>query len=99
MVGCGCLHEGSAHADRQVEVLEALAVALGVDELLDVRVLDRQHAHVSAPTLATLLDVLGGAIEDAHEGNRPRGRAARGGYSVSSRPEPREGEADPASGL
>jgi hypothetical protein len=50
-VGLHGLHEGVGDADRDVEVLQVAGV-LGVDELLDVRVVAAQHAHLRAAARA-----------------------------------------------
>jgi hypothetical protein len=65
-------HEVVGDADRDVEVRE-VALVLGVDEVLDVRVVAAQHAHLRAAARAGRLDRLAGAVEHAHV----RDRAAR----------------------
>ena len=67
-VGIDGLHERIGDADRDVEVGE-VAVVLGVDEVLDVRMVAAQHAHLGAATGTCRFDGLAGAVEDAHVGD------------------------------
>ena len=91
-VGLHGLHErvGDAHGD--VEVGE-VALVLGVDEALDVRVVAAQHAHLRAAARSRGLDRLARLVEDAHVGDRaararvgaldPRALGADGGEVVA----------------
>src|SRR5450759_3479702 len=67
LVGVDGAHEGVGDGHRDVEVVEAVVVLLGPDEVEDVRVIDAHDAHVGAAPRAALLDGLGGGIEDVHE--------------------------------
>ncbi len=71
-----CLHEGIRDADGDVEVGE-VALVLGVDEHLDVRMVAAQHAHLGAAARAGGFHRLAGAVEDAHVGHRPRSARMR----------------------
>jgi hypothetical protein len=75
-VGFDGLHEGVGDADRDVEVGQ-VALVLGVDEHLDVRMVAAQHAHLGAAPAAGGFDGLAGAVEDAHVGDRARGARLR----------------------
>ena len=75
-VGLDGLHEGVGDADRDVEVGE-VAVVLGVDEVLDVRVVAAQHAHLRATTGAGRFHRLARAVEHAHVGHRAGGVRCR----------------------
>jgi hypothetical protein len=68
-------HEFIGDADRDVEVGE-VALVLGVDEVLDVRVVAAQHAHLRAAARARRFHRLAGAVEDAHVGHRAAGARA-----------------------
>jgi hypothetical protein len=75
-VGLDGLHEGVGDADRDVEVGE-VALVLGVDEFLDVRVVAAQHAHLRAAARTGGFHRLAGAVEDAHVGHRAGGARLR----------------------
>ena len=52
---------------------------LGLDELLDIRMIDVEHDHLRCATCcATALDGAGGCVSAAHEGDRAGGGAAGG---------------------
>ncbi len=87
------LHEGIGHADRDVEVLQ-VALVLGVDEGLDVRVVAAQHAHLRAAARAGGLHRFAAAVEDAHVAHRARGVALRGRDPRALRADAREVVAD-----
>jgi hypothetical protein len=70
------LHEGVGDADGDVEVGE-VALVLGVDEHLDVRMVAAQHAHLGAAPRAGGFHRLAGAVEDAHVGHRAGGARMR----------------------
>jgi hypothetical protein len=70
------LHEGIGDADGDVEVGE-VALVLGVDEHLDVRMVAAQHAHLGAAPRAGRFHRLAGAVEDAHVGHRAGGARMR----------------------
>src|SRR6185295_15527685 len=69
-------HELVGYADRDVEVGE-VALVLGVDEFLDVRMIAAQDAHLRAAPGAGGLHRLAGAVEDAHVGQRAARARAR----------------------
>ena len=73
-IGLDGLHEGIGDADRDVEVGQ-VAVVLGVDEVLDVRMVAAQHAHLGAAAAAGGFDGLAGTVEHAHVGDRAARRA------------------------
>ena len=75
-------HEVVGDADRDVEVGK-VALVLGVDEFLDVRVVAAQHAHLRAAARARGLDRLAGAVEDAHVGERAA-RARVGAFHLGA---------------
>ncbi len=62
-------HEGIGNADRNVEIGQ-VAMILGVDEVLDVRMVAAQHAHLGATPGAGRFDGLAGAVEDTHVRHR-----------------------------
>jgi hypothetical protein len=73
-VGDHRFHEGVGHAHADVEVLQ-VALVLGVDELLDVRMVAAQHTHLRTAAGAGALHRLAAAVEDAHVAHRPAGAA------------------------
>jgi len=93
LVGVDGAHEGVGDGHRDVEVVEAVVVLLGPDEVEDVRVIDAHDAHVGAAPRAALLDGLGGGIEDVHEGERAAGDALGAHHHVVVRAHAREAEA------
>ena len=66
------LHEGIGQADGNVEVGEITPV-LGVDELLDVRVVAAKHPHLRAAARAGGFHGFAGAIEHPHVRHRASG--------------------------
>jgi hypothetical protein len=83
-VGFDRLHEGVGHADRHVEVGQIAAV-LGVDELLDVRVIAAQYAHLRAATAAGGLDRFARAVEHPHVADRAGGARLRAAHARTDR--------------
>jgi len=67
-VGLDGLHEGIGDADGEIEVGQ-VALVLGVDEILDVRMIAAQDAHLRAPARPGGFHGLAGAVEDAHVGD------------------------------
>ena len=55
-IGLDRSHERIGDADGQVRVIDALEVALDVDELLDVRMTVVDHQHQGATARSALLD-------------------------------------------
>ena len=98
-LGFECPHEVLGEPDGNIEVGEDRGIALGSDELEDVRVIDPQDGHVGAAAGAALLDGLGGGVENSHERNGAGGAAAGGADDVSLGPEAGEREASAAAGL
>ena len=94
-IGLDGLHEGVGHGDGDVEVGQ-VAVVLGVDEFLDVRVVAAQHAHLGAAAGAGGFDGLAGAVEDAHVGHRAGGIRLGAAHHRALRADRREVVADPA---
>ncbi len=88
-VGLDRLHEGVGHADREVEVAQVARV-LGVDEGLDVRVVDPQHAHLRAAPRAGRLDRLARAVEHAQVADRAAGAAGGAVHPGPARADARE---------
>ena len=93
------IHEAVGDRDRDVVVVELGQVVLNVDEVVDVRVVDPQHAHVRAAAEGALLDGLGGLGEDLDEGHRALGGATRAGDYVAAGAQTREAKARAAAGL
>ncbi len=89
------LHEGVGDTHREVEVLQ-VALVLGMDEGLDVRVVAAQHAHLRAAPRAGRLDRLAAAIEDAHVAHRARSVALCRRHPRTGRADAREVVADAA---
>jgi hypothetical protein len=88
----GGFHERLRDPHRDVEAPETLAGQFRIDELPDVRMIDAQHAHVGSVAFAPFPHALGGAVEQAHERDRPRAGPAGRGHHVAPRPQAREGE-------
>ncbi len=93
------LHEGIGDGDAEIEVVEAVRVFLGGDEIHDVGVIDPQNPHIGAAPLAALLDRLGRRIEDGGKGQRPRGDALGRTDGGVLRAQTGEGVAGAAAGL
>ena len=93
------LHEGFGQAHGKIEVVEFPFPFLGADEVHDIRMVHAEDAHIGAAPRAALLDLLGGGIEDAQEGNRPGGHAAGGAHAAFPGPQPRKGKTRAAAGL
>src|SRR5690606_9523456 len=81
-----------------VEVAQLPPAQLRLDEFQDVRVVDAQDPHVRVPAAAAQLHVLRGAIEDLHEGDGARRRAAGREERRAAGTQAREGEAGAAAG-
>jgi hypothetical protein len=82
-------HELVGDAHRDVEIGE-VALVLGADEVLDVRVVAAQHAHLRAAARAGRFHRLARAVEDTHVGKRAaraRARALHFGAFGSNRGE------------
>ena len=94
-VGLDGFHEGIGDADRDVEIGQ-VAVVLGVDEDLDVRMVAAQHAHLGAAPGAGRFDGLARAVEDAHVGDGARGARLRALDQRAHRTDRREVVADAA---
>ena len=84
-----CMHEGIGHTNRDVEVLQSSAV-LGVDELLDIRVVTAQHGHLRAAPRTGRFHGFAGAVEDVHVADRPRGTALGAADPGTARADARE---------
>ena len=74
------LHEDIGHADRDIEIFQ-IALVLGVDELLDIRVIAAQHAHLCAAARTGAFDGFAAAVENPHI-------ADRAGCAALGRPDP-----------
>ena len=106
VVGVLVLHGGDVlAAEVHVEAGVAqradlvLLARLGLDELLDVGVVDVEHDHLGrAPGRAAGLDGAGGRVGAAHERDRA-GRGAAGGQQLLGRPDPGEVEAGAGAAL
>ena len=92
-VGIDGLHEGIGDADRDVEVGQ-VAMVLGMDEVLDVRMVAAQDAHLRAATSARRFDRLAGTIEDTHVGDRSGSARVRALDQRADRADRREVVAD-----
>jgi hypothetical protein len=90
------LHEGVADQDREVEHAQPPGVALGVDEVLDVRVVAAQRCHHGAAARAGAHDRPAHGVPDVHEAERPRGVGAHALDRRTLGPEGREVVADAA---
>ena len=89
-------HEGVADEHRQVEVAEPGAVPLGVDEGLDVRVLDPQAAHHRPAPLAGGHDGAAHGVPHIHEAERPGSVRRDARHEGPGRTNGGEVHADPA---
>ena len=67
------VHEGVCRQHRQVEHVEAARLALGVDEILDVRVVAAHGRHHRAPARARRHDGAAHRVPHIHEGKRAGG--------------------------
>src|SRR6185503_10070322 len=65
---------GDGH--RNVEVGQTSLIILGMNESKDIRMRDRQDAHVGPTPHTALFDRLGHRVDDLHERNRTRRYAA-----------------------
>ena len=90
------LHEGVAHQHREVEHAQPARVALGLDEVLDVRVVAAQAAHHRAAPEAGAHDGAAHRVPHVHEGERARGIRAHALDRRPLGPERREVVADAA---
>jgi len=68
-----CGHEGVGNQNREIEIPEADRVAFGVDEGLDVRMVDAQTAHHRPAPLTGGHDGAAHRIPHVHETERTRG--------------------------
>ncbi|TMQ76701.1 hypothetical protein ACCUM_3988 [Candidatus Accumulibacter phosphatis] len=75
-IGFDGLHESVGDGDRDVEVGE-VAMVLGVDEDLDIRMVAAQHPHLRSTAGAGGFDGLARAVENAHIGYRTGGTRLR----------------------
>src|SRR5690606_33986405 len=76
-----------------------LLAGLGLDELLDVRVVDVQHHHLGGPSgRATRLDGPRGRVRATHEGDRA-GRGTAGAEQLTRRPDPGQVQASAGAAL
>ena len=75
-VGHG-LHEGVAHADRDVEIVPPARRALGGDELGHIGVIDAQHAHLRATPRSSALNRGARLVEHVHVAARAAGDGVR----------------------
>jgi hypothetical protein len=75
-------HEFVGNPDREVEVAE-VPVVLGVDELLDVRMVAAQDSHLRAAARAGGFHGFARAVEHAHVRHRP-GRARVGALDLGA---------------
>jgi hypothetical protein len=85
-VGRQRAHEAVRDADRQVEIAES-AIVLGGDEVLDIGMVDAQHAHLGATAGAGRFDRLAGSVEYFHVRHRSRGARLRPLHLRAGRPD------------
>ena len=69
-IGFDRLHECFCQAHRDIEIVQLTVILLAGDKFHDVWVVHPQDGHVGAPAGTPLLDLLGGRVEDSHEGDR-----------------------------
>ena len=62
-----CLHEFVGERHRDVEVIHLIVIGLGRNERFRIRVIYPQNTHISATPRTTLLDGLGGYVENCHK--------------------------------
>jgi len=65
------IHERLGHTDRDIEVGQLIVILLCRYEFQDVGVINSQNRHVGTPPESSLVDCVGGLVEDSHEGYRP----------------------------
>jgi hypothetical protein len=88
-------HERVRHRDGHVEVAER-AVVLGVDELLDIRMVHPHHAHLRAASRTCRLQRFARLVEDPHVGHRARSARQRALHQRAARTDGGEIVADAA---
>ena len=88
-------HERIGDSHRHVEVGQR-AVALGVDEFFDVRVITAQHAHLCAAPRTGGFQRLAALVEHAHVGDRPACARMRAVHARALRADRREVVTDAA---
>ncbi len=90
------LHEGVGGRNGDVEVRNAPAVELHLDEFLDVGMVDPEDAHVGPAPGPALLDRFGRGVDDLEEGDGAGGDALGLADEAPLGPEPAEVEARPS---
>ena len=93
------LHEVVGDGHGQVEVGQHRRIALGGDELQDVRVVHPEDAHVGAPAAPPLFHHCRGGVKDAHEAHGAGGHPAGAPHLVAPGAQVAEVEAGAAAGL
>src|SRR5215212_5166332 len=87
------LHELVGYGHGDVEVVDLVVVLLAGDELLDIRVVHPEDAHVRPAPGTALLDLVRRSVVDGNERDRPARYAHRGLHQVVLRTQAREAEA------
>jgi hypothetical protein len=83
------LHELVGDRYGDVEVGNLPSSALQVDELLNVRVINAQHAHVGPAPAAALGNLAKRLVIDAQKADRARGAPGRGVHHIILGAQPR----------
>jgi hypothetical protein len=93
-VGCDCGHERVGRQDGEIEVAQAARLALGGDEILDIRVIAPHRRHHGTPPRAGGHDGAAHRIPDIHERQWPGGVGTDAVDGRALRPERGEVVAD-----
>ena len=80
------LHEAVGHCHGDIEVGQLGQIVFAGDELQDVGMVHPQYRHVGAPAGASLLDRLGGGVDNLHERDGSGGHSAGGCHRRVSGP-------------
>ena len=64
------LHKLVCYGHRDIEVIEFACIALAIDKLLNVRMIDPEHAHIGTTPGTTLANGFSSSIIDHHKTNR-----------------------------
>ena len=93
------VHEPVRDGDRDIKICEAALIVLCVNEPENVRMQDREDAHVRTAPHTALFHDLSRLIDDVHEAHRARGNTSRRIDHRPGRAQKFIGHAGPAAGL
>ena len=87
------MHELVGERDRNVEIGDRALFGLAADELVNIGVIDPQHAHIGAAPRSSLRDLAESLVVDAQKADRPGRAPGRRVYDIFLRAQPAEAEA------